>query len=93
MGWIILVIVILWIYFLPTIIGRDKKNSTAIFVLNLFLGWTLVGWVIALVWAATYENSSSSGFDKKCPFCAESVKREAIVCRYCGRDLPVSVEQ
>lgn len=24
---------------------------------------------------------------RRCPFCAEDVKREAIVCRYCGRDI------
>jgi len=49
--------IVLAIYFLPTIVGRDKRNAGAIFVLNLFLGWTLIGWVIALVWACTYENS------------------------------------
>ena len=26
-------------------------NGCAIFILNLFLGWTIIGWIIALVWA------------------------------------------
>ncbi len=40
-------------YFLPTIIAaaRNHHRSTAILVLNLFLGWTIIGWVISLVWA------------------------------------------
>jgi hypothetical protein len=41
------------VYFFPTIVGLRHHNSTAIFLLNLFLGWTFVGWVVALVWAAT----------------------------------------
>ena len=40
-------------YFLPTIVAlmRKQHNTTSIFILNLFLGWSLVGWVVALVWA------------------------------------------
>jgi Superinfection immunity protein len=40
-------------YFLPSIIAfaRSKRDSTSILVLNLLLGWTAIGWVIALVWA------------------------------------------
>jgi hypothetical protein len=45
------------IYFLPTIVAlvRHKRNTLSIFLLNLFLGWTLVGWIIALVWASTVD--------------------------------------
>jgi hypothetical protein len=41
-------------YFLPTIIAfaRNKRDTMAILLLNLFLGWSVIGWVIALVWAA-----------------------------------------
>jgi len=40
-------------YFLPSIIAaaRSKRDLVSIFVLNLLLGWTAIGWVVALVWA------------------------------------------
>ena len=43
----------LLMYFLPTIVAlvRSKRDTGAIFVLNLFLGWTMIGWIISLVWA------------------------------------------
>lgn len=42
-------------YFLPALIAamRGHHNTGAITMLNLFLGWTFLGWVIALVWAFT----------------------------------------
>jgi hypothetical protein len=41
------------IYLSPSIIAvhRDHRHAVAILVFNLFLGWTFLGWVIALVWA------------------------------------------
>jgi Superinfection immunity protein len=40
-------------YFLPSIIAlaRSKRDLLSIFLLNLLLGWSVIGWVIALVWA------------------------------------------
>jgi hypothetical protein len=44
-------------YFLPSIIAvaRSKRDTLAIFLLNFFLGWSVIGWVVALVWAAKHD--------------------------------------
>ncbi len=41
------------LYFLPSIMAysRNHRNATGVLVLNIFLGWTLIFWVGALVWA------------------------------------------
>lgn len=45
-------------YLLPTIVAMNRKvaNSAGIVLLNIFLGWTLLGWVGALIWACSAET-------------------------------------
>jgi len=50
-------LVMLFLYFLPTIIARHKANALAIFVFNLFLGWSGIGWVAAMVWACSKDSA------------------------------------
>ena len=53
---IALIIIVFIIYFIPSIIAiyfREHPSQTAIFVVNLFLGWSLLGWVVALAWSLT----------------------------------------
>lgn len=50
-----LVALVLFIYFIPTTIAAARKHHQVIAIgaLNLFLGWTFIGWLGALVWALT----------------------------------------
>ena len=50
---LLLVVLIFALYFLPTLIAflRQHKNKLAIFLLNLLLGWTVLGWMGSLVWS------------------------------------------
>lgn len=42
-----------FLYFIPAInaIGKKHKDWAAIFLLNALLGWTFIGWIIALIWS------------------------------------------
>ncbi len=48
-----LLAITLGMYFLPSIVAgvRGHQSTAAIFVLNLLLGWSVVGWIVALVWS------------------------------------------
>lgn len=48
-----LIIVFFIVYFLPAIIAKNKRkeNENKIFINNMLYGWTVIGWVICLVWA------------------------------------------
>lgn len=45
------------LYFLPSIIALAKRNRrTKVILFNIFLGWTVVMWIISLVWACKREE-------------------------------------
>jgi hypothetical protein len=85
------------LYMLPTIEAflKGHKDLVSIGLLNLFLGWSLLGWIGALVWAfkkplddssVSIAKSQSKDKMKACPFCAEKVLFAAIKCKHCGSD-------
>lgn len=69
---IIISVIFLALYFLPTIVAwrREKSNLTSIFLLNLLLGWSFFGWIASLVWACSNDqtvivNNSYSNHDSR----------------------------
>lgn len=50
-------VILLVTYILPMIvaINRNHRNKLAISMLNILLGWSLIGWIIAMVWACTSD--------------------------------------
>lgn len=47
-------IILTAMFFLPAIIAMSRgHNALAIFLLNFFFGWTVIGWFWALIWAVT----------------------------------------
>ena len=48
---VVALIIAAFVYFLPTLAASGKPQDAQVFVINLFLGWTFIGWVVALAMA------------------------------------------
>ena len=78
------------LYFLPTIIARHKNDFMGVFMVNLLFGWTVIGWIGALIWAWVAERHvpvrliplSSGRFSCQCGSLAPV---GAHYCIACGR--------
>ena len=62
LSFLVIAVVVVGIYLLPSFVaaGRRCKSGAGVLVVNLFLGWTFIGWVVALAWAACGEVKPAS---------------------------------
>ena len=70
---------IIVIYFVPALIAklRDTENVEAILLVNLVFGWTMLGWIAALIWAIVETLKVKSAIDSSYAPTADAAQTEA----------------
>lgn len=70
-------LLILLLYFAPTLAATGKPQYKSVLAINFFLGWTLVGWVIALAWAVKQDSAPQVIVNQALP--------NPVLCANCGK--------
>jgi hypothetical protein len=60
-------LVVLGLYFVPTVIAvvRKHRQIAPIILINLLLGWTVIGWIAALIWSVASFNREALSSQEK----------------------------
>lgn len=86
--WVVVLLILgpmLALYFLPSILARKKRQATPVFVLNLLLGWTFLGWIGALVWALIEPQPPSQVIVQTVAPVASGTIAMSVFCSSCGK--------
>lgn len=80
------------LYFLPAFLARNKRQFVPILLLNIFLGWTLLGWVGTLIWAIADQPKESllQTTAVLCPNCGKYTGPFSRFCSSCGHTLSLA---
>jgi DNA-directed RNA polymerase subunit RPC12/RpoP len=70
--------------------GQKGRSGTGFFWLSFFMGF-LIALIVAIALPPIGSSSATPGV--RCPYCAEEILAEAIVCKHCGRDVERTASQ
>jgi len=66
-------------YLMPTIIAgkAGHPNLTVIVLINIFTGWSVLGWIVSMFWSVQVLGA------RRCGQCKEVIRKDALVCKHC----------
>jgi hypothetical protein len=75
-----LALILCVIHFLPSIVAfsREHPRRITLLVLNILVGWTLIGWIVLLIWAFARPSSNVHRPDTQQPYGKRQVASRSI---------------
>jgi len=68
--------------------GKKGRSPGNWFFISLFISPLIAGFLLLIGADISEQENFKNGVLKKCLYCAEPIKREAVKCKHCGADLP-----